>query len=102
MEGDCVVQHKDGTAIPIHFRAFALSAGCNAAIWDPIKDWREPYLSVLLETSAAELKRKVEIAVSAVDRAPNSSDKPQLTADEQQALRDARSALNMLARSAGG
>jgi PAS domain S-box-containing protein len=102
MEGDYVVQHKDGSAIPIHFRAFTFPDGCNAAIWDPIKDWREPYLSALIETNPVQLKRKVEIALSAVDRARNSASKPELTADEQQALRDARSALATLARSAAG
>ena len=102
MEGDYVVQHKDGSAIPIHFRAFIFPDGCNAAIWDPITDWREPYLSALLETNPIELKRKVDIALSAVDRARNSADKSQSTANEQQALRDARSALSSLARGAGG
>jgi PAS domain S-box-containing protein len=102
MEGDYVVQHKDGTAIPIHFRAFIFPDGCNAAIWDPITDWREPYLSALLETNPVELKRKVDIALSAVDRARNSTDKSESSAAEQQALRDARSALSSLARGAGG
>ncbi|HUE43168.1 MAG TPA: PAS domain-containing protein [Candidatus Sulfotelmatobacter sp.] len=102
MEGDYVVQHKDGSAIPIHFRAFTFPDGCNAAIWDPIKDWREPYLSALLETNPVELKRKVEIALSAVERARNSAHKPELSADEQQALRDAKSALATLARGAAG
>jgi PAS domain S-box-containing protein len=101
MEGDYVVQHKDGTAIPIHFRAFMFPDGCNAAIWDPITDWREPYLSALLETNPVELKRKVDVALSAVDRAKTSADKSESTA-EQQALRDARSALSSLARSTAG
>jgi hypothetical protein len=102
MEGDYVVQHKDGSAIPIHFRAFTFSDGCNAAIWNPIKDWREPYLSALLETNPTQLKRKVEIALAAVIRAGSASDAPELTAAERQALRDAQSALNSLARSAAG
>jgi PAS domain S-box-containing protein len=102
MEGDYVVQHKDGSAIPIHFRAFIFPDGCNAAIWEPITDWREPYLSALLETNPVELRRKVDIALSAVDRAKNSTDKSESTAAEQQALRDARSALSSLARGAGG
>jgi PAS domain S-box-containing protein len=102
MEGDYVVQHKDGSAIPIHFRAFTFPDGCNAAIWNPIKDWREPYLSALLETNPTQLKRKVEIALAAVIRAGSASDAPELTAAERQALRDAQSALNSLARSAAG
>jgi PAS domain S-box-containing protein len=102
MEGDYVVQHKDGSAIPIHFRAFSFPDGCNAAIWDPIRDWREPYLSALLETNPTELKRKVDIALSAVDRAKSSTAKPDSTVAEQQALRDAHSALSSLARGATG
>jgi PAS domain S-box-containing protein len=102
MEGDYVVQHQDGSAIPIHFRAFTFPDGCNAAIWDPITDWRQPYLAALLETNPAELKRKVEIALTAVDRARNSTPAPGHGADEQQALRDAQSALKVLARSAPG
>lgn len=102
MEGDYVIQHKDGSAIPIHFRAFSFPDGCNAAIWEPITDWREPYLSALLETNPVELKRKVEIALSAVDRAKNSVDKSESTQEERQALRDAQSALSSLARGATG
>jgi PAS domain S-box-containing protein len=96
MEGDYVLQHKDGTAIPIHYRALAFQDGCHAAVWTPIKDWREPYLAPLIETNPAKLVRKVQIAMSAIDRAQSSATTP-----EQQALRDARSALSVLARSAG-
>jgi len=38
MEGDYVLRHKDGSAIPIHFRALTFPDGCNAAIWSPIHD----------------------------------------------------------------
>src|ERR1700742_3227247 len=32
MEGDYVLQHKDGSAIPIHYRALAFADGCHAAV----------------------------------------------------------------------
>ncbi len=96
MEGDYVLRHKDGGAIPIHFRAIALADGCRAAVWTPIKDWREPYLAALIETDPKKLARKVEIAMSAIDRAQSTA-----SATEQQALRDARSALSVLARGQG-
>lgn len=96
MEGDYVLRHKDGGAIPIHYRALTFPDGCNAAIWTPIKDWREPYLAALIETNPAKLSRKVEIAISAIDRAGQGA-----SAGEQQALRDARSALGVLSRSTG-
>jgi PAS domain-containing protein len=96
MQGDYVLRHKDGSAIPIHFRAITCADGCHAAIWTPIKDWREPYLSALIETNPGKLARKVAIALSAIDRAQKDA-----SAGEQQALRDARSALSVLSRSAG-
>jgi len=96
MEGDYVLRHKNGAAIPIHFRAVTCSDGCHAAVWTPIHDWREPYLAALIETDPKRLSRKVEIALSSIDRAQGGAG-----AAEQQALRDARSALNVLARGAG-
>jgi hypothetical protein len=96
MEGDYVLRHKDGGAIPIHFRALAFPDGCNAAIWTAIKDWREPYLAALIETDPAKLARKVEIAMASIDRTQSTA-----SASEQQALRDARSALSVLTRGAG-
>lgn len=101
MEGDYVLRHKDGGAIPIHYRALTFSDGCNAAIWTPIKDWREPYLAALIETDSRRLKRKVEIAQSAIERVLRSAEEAHKSAQEQQALRDAVSALKTLARSAG-
>jgi PAS domain S-box-containing protein len=96
MEGDYVLRHKDGSAIPIHYCAITFADGCHAAVWTPIKDWREPYLAALIETDPKRLVRKVEVAMSAIDRAQSSA-----SAGEQQALRDARSALSVLARGAG-
>ena len=96
MEDDYVLRHKDGSPIPIHFRAITCAAGCHAAVWTPIKDWREPYLAALIETNSKKLARKVEIAMTAIERAQGGA-----IAADQQALRDARSALSVLARSAG-
>jgi PAS domain S-box-containing protein len=102
MEGDYVLQHKDGSAIPIHFRALTLSDGCNAAIWSPINDWREPYLAALIETDPNKLKRKVEVAQSAIERVLRNAEAEHKTAQEQQALRDAVLALRTVAREAPG
>jgi PAS domain-containing protein len=96
MKGDYVLRHKDGSAIPIHYRALTFADGCHAAAWTPIKDWREPYLAALIETDPKKLARKVEIAMSAIDRTQSSA-----SAADQQAIRDARSALSVLSRSAG-
>jgi PAS domain S-box-containing protein len=96
MQGDYVLRHKDGSAIPIHFRAVTCADGCHAAVWTPIKDWREPYLAALIETNPTKLTQKLKIATAAVDKASRDA-----SAAEQQALRDARSALSVLSRSAG-
>jgi PAS domain S-box-containing protein len=98
MEGDYVLRHKDGGAIPIHYRALAFTDGCNAAIWTPIKDWREPYLAALIETDPAKLRRKVEVAQSAIERMLREGGGARTPAPEQQALRDAISALRTVAR----
>jgi PAS domain-containing protein len=102
MEGDYVLRDKDGGAIPIHFRALSFPDGCNAAIWTPIKDWRDPYLSALIETDPAKLKRKVEVAQSAIERVLREAEGEHKSAPEQQALRDAMSALRTVARERPG
>ena len=102
MEGDYVLRHKDGGAIPIHFRALSFPDGCNAAIWTPIKDWRDPYLSALIETDPAKLKRKVEVAQSAIERVLREAESERKPMQEQQALRDAISALRTVAREKPG
>ena len=96
MEGDYVLRHKNGAPIPIHYRALTFADGCHAAIWAPIKDWREPYLSALIETDPKKLERKLEVAKAAIDRAQSHA-----SGADAQALRDARSALNVLSRGAG-
>lgn len=62
MEGEYVLQRKDKTPVPIHYHAFVLRDGGNAAVWQPIKDWHEPYLAALLEMDPGKLKRKLEVA----------------------------------------
>jgi PAS domain S-box-containing protein len=98
MEGDYVLRHKDGSAIPIHFRALAFPDGCNAAIWNPIKDWRDPYLAALIETDPVKLRVKVEVAQSAIERVLREAKGARKSAAEQQALRDAISALRTVSR----
>ena len=99
MEGEYVLRHKDGTPIPIHYRAFVFRDGCNAAIWKPAKDWRETYLAALLEVDPTKLKSKLDAALAAIDRAREDQDPATQTASERQAMADAASALNALLRS---
>jgi hypothetical protein len=63
----------------------------------PTKDWREPYLAALLEMDSIKLKRKVEVALAAIESA-RASQKQGSAAHERQAMNDAISALNSLLR----
>jgi PAS domain-containing protein len=99
MEGEYVLRHKAGTPVPIRYRAFVLSDGCTAAVWEPINDWRELYLAALVEIDPAILKRKVEIALLAVQqRTRELRNVASAPPSEQQSLRDAASALQSLLR----
>jgi hypothetical protein len=70
----------------------------KAAIWEPTRDWREAYLAALLELDAAKLKRKIEIALAAIQQVRQSKNPPWQTSKAQQDLADAVSALNSLRR----
>jgi PAS domain-containing protein len=97
MDGEYVLRHKDGKPIPIRYRAFVFADGCIAAAWEPIKDWRELYLSALIEIDPAKLKHKAEIALLAVQqRVQELQGVPATPHSEQQSLRDAASALQSL------
>ena len=89
MEGEYVLRHKSGTPIPIRYRAFVFPDGCNAAIWEPLTDWRGLYLAALLELDSTKLRGRMDIALAAVHHQLDKSSDP----DQNQTLRDALSAL---------
>jgi PAS domain-containing protein len=100
MDGEFVLRHKDGNPIPIRYRAFVFDDGCTAAIWEPIKDWRELYLSALVEIDPAKLKHKAGLALLAVQqRTQELKGVPATPHSEQHSLRDAASALQSLLKS---
>lgn len=100
MEGEFVLRHKTGRPIPIRYRAFVFPDGCAAAVWEPIKDWRELYLSALVEIDPHILKHKAEIALLAVQQRVKELKSITLTPhSEHQSLRDASSALQSLLKS---
>ena len=99
LEGEYVLRHKSGTPIPIKFKSFVFPDGCNAAIWEPIKDWREPYLAALVETDDVKLKQRIAIASAAVQaRQRNDEYKSGGSHIERQALSDAAQALSVMRR----
>lgn len=73
---------------------------CTAAVWEPIKGWRELYLSALVEIDPAKLKRKAEIALLAVQQRMQEPKSVAATPhSDHQSRRDASSALNSLMKS---
>jgi PAS domain-containing protein len=100
MDGEFVLRHKDGNPIPIRYRAFVFADGCTAAVWEPIKDWRELYLAALVEINPAKLKHKAEMAFLAVQQRMQELKSVAATPhSEQHSLRDAASALQSLMKS---
>ena len=98
LEGEYVLQRNDMVPVPIRYRAFVFSDGCNAAIWEPIKDWRESYLAALLEVDPVKLKQKLEVAQAAIESARDPRNTNPQTTRERQAISDAASVLNSLRR----
>ena len=99
LDGEFVLRHKDGNPVPIRYRAFVFADGCNAAVWEPVEDWQELYLSALVEIDPAKLKHKAEIALLAVQqRTQELKGVPATPHSEQHSLRDAASALQSLLR----
>jgi len=68
VDSEFVLRHKDGNPIPIRYRAFVFDDGCIAAVWDPVRDWRELYLSALVGIDPTKLKHKAELALLAVQQ----------------------------------
>jgi PAS domain-containing protein len=98
LEGEYVLQHKDRVPVPIRYQAFVFSDGCNAAIWEPVKDWRESYLAALLEIDPAKLAHKLEVALAAIGRARDPRNTSPQTTPERQVIIDAASVLNSMLR----
>lgn len=65
-QGEYVLQRKDRSPVPIHYKAFVFEDGCNAAIWQPIQDWRGLYMAALLEPDAKKQLEKIEQALAAI------------------------------------
>jgi len=66
LQGEYILQRKDRIPLPIRYQAFVLSDGCIAAIWEPIKGWRQPYMAALLELDPRNQRRAIERALAAL------------------------------------
>ena len=65
-QGEYVLQRKDRSPLPIYYKAFVFDDGCNAAIWQPIQDWRGLYMAALLETDPQKQLTKIDQALAAI------------------------------------
>lgn len=80
--GEYILQHKDRTPVPIHYKAFVFDDGCKAAVWEPIRDWREPYFAALLEVNAQKQRVKIEQALAAIRQMRGSDGATQKAQDD--------------------
>ena len=93
-EGEYVLQRKDRTPLPIRYQAFVFSDGCHAAVWEPVRGWKEPYLAALLESDPAKQRTKIELALSAM------RDASDISPEEQRRIYDAVYMLKALRKAA--
>lgn len=99
LNGQYILRHKSGKPIFIEYRAFAFSDGCLAAVWEPIKEWKQLYQSAMLELELDKLKEKVECAQVAIrQRMLELSKESEHRGDEWQEIEDALSGLRVLTR----
>lgn len=92
-QGEYVLQRKDRTPLPIRYQAFVFQDGCNAAIWEPIQDWRQPYMAALLELDPAKQRNRIEQALAAIQQKREAVNPSSF---DQQVMSDAISMLNTL------
>ena len=69
LEGEFILQSKAKSPVFIRYKAFVFEDGCKAAIWEPVRDWREAYLTALNETNSAKLRPKLDAARTAIQAA---------------------------------
>ena len=67
-QGEYILQRKNRTPLLIWYRAFVFHDGCNAAVWEPIRDWREHYMAALLELEPQKQKENIGRALAAISQ----------------------------------
>ena len=70
-QGEYILQRKDRTPLLIWYQSFMFQDGCKAAIWEPIKDWRQPYMAALLQLDPQEQKRNIDQALATISQTPS-------------------------------
>ena len=67
-QGEYVFQRKDQTPLLVWYKAFVFHDRCMAAILEPIKDWREPYMAALLELEPQKQIKRIDAALEAISQ----------------------------------
>jgi hypothetical protein len=68
LRGDYIVRHKSGQPPLVRYRSCVFADGCMAAVWEPVKDWREMYRLAMLEFDPSKLKNRMELALLEIHR----------------------------------
>jgi PAS domain S-box-containing protein len=96
-QGDYIVRHKSGRPLLVRYQSWVFADGCMAAVWDPIKDWRELYRLAMLEFDPTKLKNRTELALLEIHRRIREVElAPSKPAGERVALDDALNGLRVL------
>ena len=99
LDGQYILKHRNGKPIFISYRAHAFPDGCLAAVWEPIKGWKQLYQTAMLELRPDKLKEQVECAQLAIQhRMQELAQTNQCNPEERQEIEDAISGLRVLAR----
>ena len=93
LQGEFALQTKAKSPVLVKYESFVFSDGFKAAVWEPIKDWREIYLAAVAEIDSAQLQLKVEAARSAMQSARKTAN-----ATEKSVLDDAAAVLDILSK----
>jgi len=99
LDGQYVLRHRSGKPLFIRYRAHAFPDGCLAAIWEPIKGWKQLYQTAMLELRPDKLNEALESAQLAIQhRMQELAVTNQRGSGERQEIEDALSGLRVLAR----
>lgn len=96
-QGDYIVRHKNGRPVLVRYQSWLFADGCMAAVWDPVKDWKELYRMAMIEFEPAKLKNRMELALLEIHRRIRELElAPSKNSGERIALDDALNGLRVL------
>jgi PAS domain S-box-containing protein len=95
--GDYIVRHKSGRPLLVRYQSWVFADGCRAAVWEPVKDWREMHRLAMLEFDPSKSKNRMELALLEIHRRIRELELgPSKNTGERVALDDALHGLRVL------